>query len=99
MATPFCAGAVALILNAKKSWPFYPTLSIRDLLQSTAASVSSSKTDSDLLQTASQQGAGLIQVHKAIYAKTVISPTQLHLNDTSNLESQYVWFVSFRDKD
>ncbi|KAK7473104.1 hypothetical protein VKT23_001205 [Stygiomarasmius scandens] len=94
MATPFCAGAVALILNAKKDWPFYPALSIRDLLQSTAASVSSSKTDSDLLQTASQQGAGLIQVHKAIYAKTVISPTQLHLNDTSNLESQHVISVT-----
>lgn len=83
MACPFAAGAAALILNAKGNNKAN-ALAMRDLLQTTSASVSSSHTDGDLLQTVSQQGSGLIQVDLAIKAKTVVSPGQITLNDTAN---------------
>ncbi|EPQ55564.1 subtilisin-like protease [Gloeophyllum trabeum ATCC 11539] len=83
MATPFTAGSAALILQAKgKS----VAKSIRNLFQTTASAVASSKTDGDPLQTVSQQGAGLIQVDRAIGTTTVVSPGQLTLNDTAHFE-------------
>lgn len=93
MATPFTAGAAALILKAKGT---SRTVSrgVRDLLQTTAAHVPSSKTDGTLPQTASVQGAGLIQVFNAITTKTIISPGQLTLNDTANFRGSYVVLLS-----
>ncbi|KZT21765.1 subtilisin-like protease [Neolentinus lepideus HHB14362 ss-1] len=83
MATPFVAGSAALLLqNRGKD----TAKSLRSLLQTTASNVASSKTDGDPLQTVSQQGAGLIQVDRAISTKTVVSPGQLTLNDTAHFE-------------
>jgi len=48
--------------------------------------VPSSHTDGDPLQTVSQQGAGLINVFDAIYATTVVSPSELALNDTAHFK-------------
>ena len=82
MATPFTAGAAALILQARGKTP-ETIRGMRDLLQTTASPVSNSNTRGDLLQTVSQQGAGLIQVLSAITTKTIITPGQLTLNDTA----------------
>ncbi|KAJ7115609.1 subtilisin-like protease [Mycena crocata] len=83
MATPFMAGSSALLLSVKGKSKSV-ALSARTLFQSTAAPISTSKTDGDPFQTATQQGAGLVQVYDAIYATTIISPTELILNDTAH---------------
>ena len=81
MATPFVAGSSALVLQVKgKS----AAKGMRDLFQATANPTASSHTDTDPLQTLTQQGAGLIQVNTAIQTTTVISPGQITLNDTAH---------------
>ncbi|KAL0956638.1 hypothetical protein HGRIS_002771 [Hohenbuehelia grisea] len=88
MATPFAAGAAALILQAKgKSKDL--SRSLRDLFQTTAVAVSSAKPEGSLFQTVSQQGAGLMQVDRALNTKTFISPGQLMLNDTAHFEAYH----------
>lgn len=90
MATPFTAGSAALVLQAKGKGA---AKGLRDLFQTTASPVSSSHSDSDPLQTLSQQGAGLIQVNSAINSKTVVSPGQFTLNDTAHFDSTYDFFI------
>jgi hypothetical protein len=58
------------------------------LLESTAQRVPSNKTDGDPLQTVTQQGAGLVNVFKAVYAETIVSPTELIVNDTAHARPQ-----------
>lgn len=82
---PFVAGSAALVIQAKGRSAAIG-LGMRDLFQSTAAPVASSKTDSDPLQTLSQAGSGLIQVDSAILTKTIVSPGQFTLNDTANFK-------------
>ncbi|KAF9264126.1 subtilisin-like protease [Marasmius fiardii PR-910] len=84
MATPFVAGSAALLLQVKgKSSDVVHN--IRNLLETTAAPVPSNHTDDALLQTVTQQGAGLINVYNAAYTTTLISPAELILNDTAHL--------------
>jgi subtilisin family serine protease len=90
MATPFVAGSAALVIQARgKS----VVKGIRDLLQSTASPIASSPTDKDELQTLSLAGSGLIQVNQAVSAQTIISPSQLLLNDTTHLRPVYVSLI------
>ncbi|KAL0581906.1 hypothetical protein V5O48_000136 [Marasmius crinis-equi] len=85
MATPFVAGAAALILKARGK---KAGLTVRDRLQMTAAGIPTSNSDENsLLQTVAQQGAGLIQVDKAIHSQTIIEPAQILLNDTTHSRS------------
>lgn len=86
MATPFVAGSAALVLHAKGRSADVAR-SIRTLFQTTASVVPSSATEGDLPQTVSQQGAGLIQVDRAIHTTTIVSPGQLTLNDTAHFQS------------
>jgi hypothetical protein len=89
MATPFVAGSAALLLTAKgKSKDV--ALQARTLFQTTARVVSSSKTDGEPLQTATQQGAGLINAYDAIHSTTHVSPGELILNDTSHFHPMCV---------
>ena len=83
MATPFVAGAAALLLqvNGKSS---AVTSSARTLFQTTSTYVGSTQNDTDPYQTATQQGAGLINVYNALKAQTIVSPGELSLNDTAN---------------
>jgi hypothetical protein len=91
MATPFIAGSAALLLQARGTANIKQTaLAMRDLLQSTASVIPSSNMDGGLLQTASQQGAGLVQVFRAIESKTSVKPGQLNLNDTAFFNGQLV---------
>ena len=83
MATPYVAGSAALLLSVKGRSAAV-ALGARTLFQSTAQRVPSSHTDGDPLQTLSQQGAGLIDVFKALYTETIVWPTELILNDTAH---------------
>lgn len=83
MATPFVAGSAALLLQAHGKTADFAR-GIRSLLESTAKRVPSSKTDSDPLQTVTQQGAGLINVFDAVHAETLVAPTELIVNDTAH---------------
>jgi hypothetical protein len=81
MAAPFVAGSSALLLQVK-GLDVAPAA--RSIFESTAQVVPSSHTDGDPLQTATQQGAGLIDVFTAIFANTSVFPTELILNDTAH---------------
>ncbi|KAF9446345.1 subtilisin-like protease [Macrolepiota fuliginosa MF-IS2] len=83
MATPFTAASAALILSVKgKSADV--AKGVRSLLESTGQRVASSHTDGDPLQTVTQQGAGLVNVFNAVHAETLVSPTELIVNDTAH---------------
>jgi len=86
MACPFAAGSAALLLAAKGRTTDVAK-GARDLFETTARWVPSD-VSSDLLQTAAQQGAGLINVFDAIHATTIVSPGELILNDTAHFKSQ-----------
>ncbi|KAF8894316.1 pyrolysin [Gymnopilus junonius] len=97
MATPFLAASSALLLSVKgKSQAV--TSNARTLFESTAQSIGSSKTDSDPLQTLTQQGAGLVQVFNAIHTTTIVSPGELILNDTANFKPVQTFTVKNTDK-
>ncbi|KXN90796.1 Minor extracellular protease vpr [Leucoagaricus sp. SymC.cos] len=83
MATPFTAGSAALILQTRGKTAEVAR-GVRSLLESTGQRVPSSKTDGDPLQTLTQQGAGLLGVFNAVHAETIISPTELIINDTAH---------------
>lgn len=85
MATPFLAGSAALLLSVKGNAPAVGK-SARTLFETTAKPVSSSHTDGDPLQTVTQQGAGLINVYDAVHATTIVTPSQLILNDTAHFK-------------
>jgi subtilisin family serine protease len=96
MATPFTAGAAALVLQVKGRNANVGR-SIKDLFQTTVSSVSSSNTDGGLLQTISQQGAGIIQgiiqVDRAALTTTIVSPGQLTLDDTANFHGSQTFSI------
>lgn len=83
MATPFMAGSAALLFQAKGTSKAV-ALAARSIFETNAAYIPSTKTDSDPLQTVTQQGAGLVNVFQAVHATTVISPGSLQLNDTAH---------------
>ncbi|CAN8105279.1 unnamed protein product [Discula destructiva] len=82
MATPYAAAAYALI---KAAFPSLSVAQIRSLLQSTSAPAASAYYP-DLLQTAFQQGAGLINVYDAYLSanSTVIIPSEFAIGDTDD---------------
>lgn len=65
---------------------------VTDIFESTAKTVN--MYNSSLLATAAQQGAGLVDVHKALTSTTLISPSQLSLNDTVRKAASYKVKVS-----
>ncbi|KAJ7187915.1 subtilisin-like protease [Mycena filopes] len=83
MATPFMAGSAALLLSVKGKTPAVAR-GARGRFQATAVPIGSTLTDADPLQTATQQGAGLVQVFDAIFGTTLLSRTELILNDTAH---------------
>ncbi|KAG9032752.1 hypothetical protein FS837_002643 [Tulasnella sp. UAMH 9824] len=88
MATPFAAGVAALILekhgNSKKN-----ALGMRGLLESTGEAVPVSKKSTEPLQTLAQAGAGLLNAYQAAHSKTIVTPTELHLNDTAHRKTSH----------
>ncbi|KAF5385811.1 hypothetical protein D9615_002603 [Tricholomella constricta] len=92
MATPFVAGSAALLLSVEGKTAAV-AMGARTLFETTAQRIASSHTDGDPLQTVTQQGAGLINVFDAIHTTTVVSPSQLILNDTAYFESLQTFIV------
>ncbi|KAJ7091118.1 peptidase S8/S53 domain-containing protein [Mycena epipterygia] len=92
MATPFVAGAAALILKSLGTTPAGEA--VMRILQTTAASIAGSHTDGTPLLTVAQQGAGLIQVDRAINMKTLVSPGQIALNDTMHFKANHTIFIT-----
>lgn len=87
MACPFAAGAAALVFKSLGTAPAVGEAVIR-ILQTTAASVASSHTDGAPLLTVARQGAGLIQVDRAVNMKTIVSPGQIALNSTEHFKAK-----------
>ncbi|KAK4687445.1 hypothetical protein P7C73_g2679, partial [Tremellales sp. Uapishka_1] len=85
----FASGSAALYLSAKGNSNASPR-SVREALEFSAAQVPVSLSDSTL-ETVAAQGAGKLHIYDAIYSSTIISPTELLLNDTANMNSvQYI---------
>lgn len=93
MATPFVAGSAALLLTARGKSKEIAS-QVRTIFQTTARVVPSSKTVGEPLQTAAQQGAGLINVYDAIHSTTRVSPGELILNDTTHFHPMQVTYLS-----
>ncbi|KIO30673.1 hypothetical protein M407DRAFT_20206 [Tulasnella calospora MUT 4182] len=88
MATPFVAGVAALILQ-KQGRSKKNALGIRGLLESTGEPVPVSKKPTEPLQTLAQAGAGLLNAYEAAHTKTIVTPTELHLNDTAHSKTSH----------
>ncbi|KAG8985409.1 hypothetical protein FRB90_004733, partial [Tulasnella sp. 427] len=97
MATPFTAGAAALILQ-KQGKTKATALGVRALLESTGKAVPRSKKSTDPLQTLAQAGAGLLNVYEAVLGTTVVTPTELALNDTAYAQPSHTITVKNTSK-
>lgn len=85
MATPFMAGVSALLFSSKGTSARVGQTA-RTLFETTAQLVPSSKTDGDPLQTAAQQGAGLVDAFTALTTDVIVSPGEILLNDTAHFK-------------
>lgn len=92
MATPYMAGVSALLL-AVKGRNADVARAARDLFESTANPIPFSKEDGALYQTASQQGAGLVNAFNALTYTTTVAPGQLLLNDTAHFNGKQSFTV------
>ena len=79
MATPYLAASYALV---KSQFPSATIEEIKNMLQTNASPVPWVYNTAILSATA-QQGAGLVNVYKAIFSKSVVSPGQLLISDVS----------------
>ncbi|CAE7144667.1 unnamed protein product [Rhizoctonia solani] len=87
MATPFVAGSAALLLQAKgKSTAI--AKAARNIFQNAAIPVKQTALNGSLVETASHQGAGLIDVYNAIKNTAKLLPSELLLNDTAYFKGE-----------
>ncbi|TEB21711.1 pyrolysin [Coprinellus micaceus] len=93
MATPFAAGAGALLLEFKGKSAAVAR-SARTLFQTTAKLVPVNLADSAPSQTLIHQGAGLINVYDAFHSTTLLSTGELVLNDTANFKPVHTFRVT-----
>ena len=78
MATPYVAACYALV---KQKFPTLSISEIKALLQTTSAPAPYPG-DTSILSTTVHQGAGLINVYRAINSEVSISPSELSIGDT-----------------
>ncbi|KAF9969928.1 hypothetical protein BGZ73_007506 [Actinomortierella ambigua] len=81
MATPYVAGSHALWISAKKTKPRGDVL--RNIFKSTATALNYPK--SGIPASVAKQGAGLINVARALQTTTTISPDKIELLDSKHL--------------
>ncbi|KAF9977144.1 hypothetical protein BGZ73_006911 [Actinomortierella ambigua] len=80
MATPYVAGAHALYISAKKSKPRGDVL--RNIFKNTAVELHNFKSETPA--SVAKQGAGMINVDRALRTTTTISPNKIELLDSKN---------------
>ena len=81
MASPYVAGSVALLLEAL---PHTPSQAVRDILQNSAApALWFGNPSLGVLDNTQRQGAGMLQIDKAILSTTRVTPGKLSLGDTA----------------
>jgi subtilisin family serine protease len=85
MATPFVAGSAALLLQVRGKTAA-TAKSAKSIFENTAVPVLFSTANGSLLETASHQGAGLINVYDAIHNTGSMLPAELLLNDTTHFK-------------
>ncbi|KAH7310534.1 putative subtilisin [Stachybotrys elegans] len=101
MATPLVAASIALIFEARGR---LSPAELNDLLSSNAnpqvhvyEQRFAPPTWYDWFSSVALQGAGLIQVHDAIHASTLLSPSGLSFNDTTNFAGTLNFTLSNTD--
>ncbi|KAJ3107288.1 hypothetical protein HDU97_004427 [Phlyctochytrium planicorne] len=87
MSSPYAAGVMALLLEAKGGVGKLDFKSAQTLLMNTAEPKKIYK--SELVDSVTRQGAGLVNIYKAITTKTLVEPPALHLNDTKFTQQHY----------
>ncbi|CUA76593.1 Minor extracellular protease vpr [Rhizoctonia solani] len=92
MATPFAAGSYALLLQVRGK-NTETAKKARTYFQNTAIPVNEAATNTSLIETASHQGAGLINVYDAIKNTGSLTPSELLLNDTANFKGLHTLLV------
>ena len=87
MAAPHVSGAVALLLQAK---PWLGPHEVRQLLQNTANmnNLWSFAPDYGLPEMVVRQGAGLLQIDKAILTRQTVSPSKISIGDATSLTTR-----------
>ncbi|KAL8279362.1 hypothetical protein RQP46_008174 [Phenoliferia psychrophenolica] len=84
MSSPFVAGAAAVIMSAR---PGLNVQQLKSLLSHSTSLVRTAESSTSAFESVAAQGSGLIQVNLAVALKTVISPIQLILNDSTHLNN------------
>ncbi|CAE7226259.1 unnamed protein product [Rhizoctonia solani] len=92
MATPFAAGSYALLLQIKGKGAD-TAKKARAYFQNTAIPVRQTADNTSQIETASHQGAGLINVYDAIKNLGSLTPSELLLNDTANFKGVHTLLV------
>ncbi|KAJ1555974.1 hypothetical protein HK405_009561 [Cladochytrium tenue] len=90
MATPYVAGSLALLLQARGTSISFTEA--RAYLQNTA--IVANIYDTALINSVVIQGAGLVNIYNAITAETLALPSLFALNDTANTGSSYTLSVT-----
>ncbi|KAJ3170811.1 hypothetical protein HK101_011325 [Irineochytrium annulatum] len=93
MATPYSAGAAALLLQATNKGLDFTALKARFQNNAVPAKIY----QSDLTDSVVNQGAGLLNVYNSIMSKTIITPSALELNDTKNTQQHYEFNIQNTD--
>ena len=85
----FVSGAAALYIASKGNTNVSPQ-TVREALEFSANQLPVSRSD-NTLESVAAQGAGRVQIFDAINSGTIVSPTELLLNDTAFFQSlQYL---------
>ncbi|KAH7105764.1 subtilisin-like protein [Auriculariales sp. MPI-PUGE-AT-0066] len=90
MSTPHVAGIAALILKAKGRGA---AKDIRALLQTTSTTVPATLIEGSEPQTLAQAGAGMANAYNALNYQTIVTPSELLLNDTAHWRSSHTIYI------
>ncbi|CAE6463384.1 unnamed protein product [Rhizoctonia solani] len=87
MSTPFVAGSAALLLQVRGKNKDIAKAA-RSIFQNSAVPVKEKASNDSLVETASHQGAGLVNVYDAIKNTASLVPSELLLNDTAHFKGE-----------